>query len=88
MLPSVRSVSYGELLLSYFLHICDKYLYILSPVKGLPTINAKHHSTEIADMSLDLLDACNKLDTKGLNTQSSHLKLRIGIHSGNILVPT
>jgi class 3 adenylate cyclase len=53
-------------------------------VSGLPVRNGDHHAAEIATMSLDMLDAVQKFKIR--HRPLDKLKLRIGIHSGNILL--
>ena len=49
-------------------------------VSGLPIRNGDAHASEIAKMSLQLLDTVNKFKIRHRPEES--LKLRIGLHSG------
>lgn len=51
-------------------------------VSGLPERNGDDHAREIALMSLVILDAVKSFTIK--HNPESHLKLRIGIHSGPV----
>lgn len=51
-------------------------------VSGLPLRNGNNHAGEIASMSLHLLSAIKSFRIK--HRPNDTLKLRIGIHSGNL----
>lgn len=52
-------------------------------VSGLPVRNGKMHASEIARMSLALLEAVKTFKIR--HRPNQQLKLRIGIHSGEFL---
>lgn len=51
-------------------------------MSGLPIRNGSRHSGEIASMSLNLLEAIKH--HKIVHQPNATLKLRIGIHTGNL----
>lgn len=51
---------------------------------GLPNRNANRHAGEICNMSLDLLACMTTFKVRHLPDRQ--LQLRVGIHSGNIVI--
>ncbi|XP_013393540.1 receptor-type guanylate cyclase daf-11 [Lingula anatina] len=52
---------------------------------GLPTRNGNKHASEIANMSLDLLNTCNDIEFSNLATFEGKIRLRIGVHTGPLV---
>ena len=68
----------------YLFEINIRDFIIRNIISGVPNPNGKRHASEIASLSLDILEHVNRMEIPHI--PGTNVRLRIGCHSGKIFI--